>query len=186
MTRIVGGRWRGRTLSTPAGSTTRPTGEKTRAALGNALAATGELEGAAVLDLYAGTGALGLELLSRGAASLVAVEADHAALRALRANIAALDAAGTARAVAGDVGPALARLAGAGERFDVVLADPPYDLAAEALHSVLAALPPLLSAGADIVVERSARSGEIAWPEPLAAVRVKRYGDTLLCYGRLP
>ncbi|HEY4991434.1 MAG TPA: RsmD family RNA methyltransferase, partial [Nakamurella sp.] len=90
MTRIVGGRWRGRRLATPAGGTTRPTSEKVRAALANSLTATGGLVGAAVLDLYAGSGALGLELVSRGAASAVFVERDRAALLALRANVAAL------------------------------------------------------------------------------------------------
>src|SRR4029078_2381829 len=92
MTRVVGGTWGGRRLVTPAGETTRPTAEKVRAALAGSLYATGGLDGARVLDLYAGSGALRLELVSKGAASAVFVEHDRAALTALRANIAALGA----------------------------------------------------------------------------------------------
>src|ERR1700710_770077 len=90
MTRITAGRYRGRRLQTPPGSTTRPTSERVREALANALVAGGGLEGARVLDLYAGSGALGLELISRGADSLVLVENDRIALVALRANVATL------------------------------------------------------------------------------------------------
>ncbi|WP_029135389.1 RsmD family RNA methyltransferase [Nakamurella lactea] len=193
MTRIVAGHWKGRTLRTPSGGTTRPTAEKIRAALGNALQAAGALDGATVLDLYAGSGALGLELLSRGAASLVSVEKDRRALEALRANVAGLTEGTSGRQAAAapgvpvevlgaDVQAALPRLAG--RSFDLVVADPPYDLPAAELHAVLAALGPLLAPGAEVVVERSARSGEPDWPAPLIAVRAKRYGDTLLCYGR--
>lgn len=185
MTRIVAGRWKGRTLRTAAGTTTRPTGEKMRAALGNALQATGALEGAGVLDLYAGTGALGLELLSRGAASLVAVEKDRTAVQVLRGNVSALVDAGAdvdVEVIAGDVGWAVARMVG--RRFDVVFADPPYQLPDSELTSVLRGIVGLLAGGADVIVERSLRSGEPDWPAPLEAVRAKRYGDTLLCYGR--
>src|SRR6478609_1837946 len=93
MTRIVGGIWGGRRLVTPTGETTRPTSEKVRAALASSLYATGGLDGARVLDLYAGSGALGLELVSRGASSAVFVERDRAALTALRANLTTLGAA---------------------------------------------------------------------------------------------
>ena len=92
MTRITAGLYRGRRLQTPPGDTTRPTSERVREALANALVAAGGLEGARVLDLYAGSGALGLELLSRGADSLVLVEIERSALTALRANVAALQA----------------------------------------------------------------------------------------------
>ena len=144
MTRIVGGTWGGRRLVTPAGETTRPTAEKVRAALASSLYATGGLDGARVLDLYAGSGALGLELVSRGASSAVFVEQDRAALTALRANIAALSAAQPPDAAAltvipGDVAAFAARSAGAGP-FDVVVADPPYDLTTEALAGVLTGL----------------------------------------------
>lgn len=194
MTRIVSGVWKGRTLRTPAGSTTRPTAEKIRAALGNALEATGVLQGAAVLDLYAGSGALGLELLSRGAHSLVAVENHRRAVEVLRSNVSALIGSPdlrqngadpkTVEVIAGDAGSAVGRLVG--RRFDVVVADPPYDLADADLLAVLESLAGLLAGGADVIVERGVRSGEPDWPAPLEAVRAKRYGDTLLCYGRAP
>src|SRR6476469_4111381 len=144
MTRIVGGIWGGRRLVTPTGETTRPTSEKVRAALASSLYATGGLDGARVLDLFAGSGALGLELVSRGASSAVFVERDRAALVSLRANVAALGGAGLT-VIPGDVASFVARsgaapsgpgLAGAGTAsvgsalgpFDVVVADPPYDL----------------------------------------------------------
>jgi 16S rRNA (guanine966-N2)-methyltransferase len=188
MTRIVGGTWGGRRLVTPAGETTRPTAEKVRAALASSLYATGGLDGARVLDLYAGSGALGLELVSRGASSAVFVEHDRAALTALRANITALGAA-TAEltVIPGDVAAFTARSAGVGP-FDVVVADPPYDLTTEALAGVLTGLcrAGLVATHADLVIERRRKSGPPDWPAPLEGVRAKKYGDTLLCYGRAP
>lgn len=198
MTRIVGGRWGGRRLATPTGEVTRPTSEKVRAALASSLTAAGGLEGARVLDLYAGSGALGLELVSRGASTAVFVEQDRAALVALRANVTTLGAASTRDAsaglsaptmtvVPGDVAAFTAR-AGATGPFDVVVADPPYDLAGDALLAVFLGLSNagLLAPHADLVLERSRKSGDPAWPEPLEGVRVKKYGDTMLCYGRAP
>ncbi len=189
MTRVVGGIWGGRRLVTPAGGTTRPTAEKVRAALASSLYATGGLEGARILDLYAGSGALGLELVSRGASSAVFVEQDRAALAALRANVATLGAPGGAEltVIPGDVAAFAARSAGAAP-FDVIVADPPYDLTIEALADVLTGLhlAGLLAPHADVVIERGRKSGPPAWPEPLAGVRAKKYGDTLLCYGRAP
>ena len=184
MTRIVGGTLGGRRLVTPPGAGTRPTAEKVRAALANSLQATGGLDGARVLDLYAGSGALGLELLSRGASTAVFVEKDRAALTALRSN-AALVTQGVA-VVAADVVSYLGT-AGIGP-FDVVLADPPYDLAQDDLLAVLGRLTRAgaLAAHADVIVERGVKAGEPAWPDPLTGVRVRRYGDTLLCYGRAP
>jgi 16S rRNA (guanine966-N2)-methyltransferase len=184
VTRIVGGRWRGRRLVTPRGETTRPTAERVRAAIANALAATGGLDGAAVLDLYAGSGALGLELASRGAARVVLVERERAAQSAIRANIDSLAAAG-AMLVTGDVA-AYAR--STGEAFDVVVADPPYGESGETLRAVLAGLHAAgrLRPAADLVLERAARDGVLDWPEPLTGVRSRRYGDTLVCYGRAP
>ena len=187
MTRIVAGRWRGRRLAVPKGLTTRPSSERVREALAGSLQATGGLDGARVLDLWAGTGALGLELASRGASSAVFVERDRTTLTALRANVSTFhEALGPSLGVvAGDVHTVAPRLTGP---IDIVVADPPYDLP-EA--DVVAVLSMLVAAGvlaehADLIVERSTRSGEIDWPEPLTGTRTKRYGDTLLCYGRAP
>lgn len=184
MTRIVGGRLSGRRLVAPGGDATRPTSAMVRAAIGNALHATGGLAGAAVLDLYAGTGALGFEMASRGAARVVMVENARAAQNAIRTNLTALGD-GSMTLYPGD---ALAFAATGGDRFDVVLADPPYATPNEALAAVLTALlgSGRLTPGADIVIERSARDGEFPWPPPLLASRTKRYGDTLVCYGHAP
>ena len=199
MTRIVGGTWVGRRLATPSGETTRPTSEKVRAALASSLYSTGGLVGARVLDLYAGSGALGLELVSRGASSAVFVERDRAALAALRENIATLGSGGGGpggglTVLHGDVAAVIGRLGdpvaqtGAIGPFDVVVADPPYDLEGEALLGVLTGLSSagVLAAHADLIVERSVKSGAPSWPAPLEGVRSRRYGDTLLCYGRAP
>lgn len=121
--RIIAGQWRGRKVSAPVGDTTRPTADRTRETLFSMLVSRiGDFEGLTVADLFAGSGALGIEALSRGAASCVFVEQDAAALRALRANIAALRAAPQADVRAGSVlslGPAKVP-------FDLILLDPPY------------------------------------------------------------
>ncbi|MDE2436262.1 MAG: 16S rRNA (guanine(966)-N(2))-methyltransferase RsmD [Sphingomonadales bacterium] len=128
--RIVSGQWRGRKLQAPAGDTTRPTADRTRETLFSMLASRlGSFEGLAVADLFAGSGALGLEALSRGAASCVFVEQDPPAIRALRANIANLHAQSQSDVRAGSVltlGPAKAPL-------DLVLLDPPYHSGAGAV-----------------------------------------------------
>ena len=121
--RIIAGQWRGRKLTTPAGDTTRPTADRTRETLFSMLVSRiGSFEGLAVADLFAGSGALGLEALSRGAASCVLVEQDAAAIRALRSNVASLQAQSQCDVRAGSVlalGPAKAPL-------DLVMLDPPY------------------------------------------------------------
>lgn len=184
MTRIVSGRFAGRRLQTPQGDVTRPTAEKVRAAVGNALEAAGAVEGATVLDLYAGSGALGLELASRGAARVVLVERHRRAQQAIRANIAALGDCNTSL-YAGDV---LAFAATPGEAFDLVVADPPYAESNESIATVLSALvaSARIAAGADVVIERSVRDGDFPWPEPLLEAKTKRYGDTVICYGHAP
>jgi len=128
--RIIAGEWRGRKLQAPAGDTTRPTADRTRETLFSMLVSRiGNFDGLVVADLFAGSGALGLEALSRGAASCVFVEQDAAALRALRANIAALRAAPQCNVRASSVlalGPAKAPL-------DLILLDPPYGSGAGAV-----------------------------------------------------
>lgn len=125
--RIIAGDWRGRRLVTPKGDTTRPTADRTRETLFSMLTSRlGSFEGLRVADLFAGSGALGLEALSRGAASCLFVEQDAAALRAIRANIEALDARGKATVQAGSV----MALAPATAAYDLILLDPPYETGA--------------------------------------------------------
>ncbi|WP_312867965.1 16S rRNA (guanine(966)-N(2))-methyltransferase RsmD [Amycolatopsis pithecellobii] len=177
MTRIVAGRAGGRRLKVPPQGT-RPTSERVRESLFNALESAGELDGARVLDLYAGSGALGLEALSRGARDALFVESDRRALQVLRGNVAELALGGQVRA--GQVESVLAQPAD--QPFDLVLADPPYAVDAVRLGAMLAAL----AAGgwiADdglVIVERAKRDGEPGWPAGFAPVRTMRHGDTAL------
>lgn len=179
MTRIIAGLARGRTLRVPPGSCTRPTADRVREALFASLSSRVELAAAPVLDLYAGTGALGLEALSRGAPAATFVECERAALVALRANIAALGLAG-AHVVAARVTAFLARPAR--PQFGLVLLDPPYDVDVD---PVLARLPGWLAPGAAVVVERARRGPEPGWPAGLVPDGSRRYGDTLLWYAAL-
>jgi 16S rRNA (guanine966-N2)-methyltransferase len=179
VTRVVAGAARGRRLQVPAGPGTRPTSDRAREGLFSSLQSLVDLDGARVLDLYAGTGALGLEALSRGAVSATLVEDDPGALRALRANVEAVGLPG-AHVVADRVERYLA--AGAEPRYDVVLADPPYDLD---VVPALAALVPWLAPDAVVVVERRTRDGAPAWPEAYVPLRSRRYGEATLHYGAL-
>ncbi len=186
MTRIVAGRWGGRALKTPEGTTTRPTNSKVRAALGNSLQASGALAGASVLDLFAGSGALGLELASRGAERVVLVENDRAALAVLRTNVAVLAATGVT--VVPTSALTFAGTGTGGSGFDIVVADPPYDLANAEITRMLGDLHArgLLNPYADLIIERARRTADLEWPEPLVGERTKRYGDTVLLFGRAP
>ena len=183
MTRIVSGLAGGRRLKVPPAGV-RPTGDRAREGLFNSLTTLVDLEGAAVLDLYAGSGALGLEALSRGAGSVVFVESGARVLPVLRANLAAVGLPG-GRVVAGSVPSVVAGPPPA--RFDVVVADPPY---ATPVSEVLGVLHGLAGGGwlapdAVVVVERSAREEPWEWPTPFAGLRDRRYGEALLRYGRL-
>ena len=184
MTRIVAGSAGGRRLRVPAGGGTRPTSDRVREALFGALDAAGAVDGARVLDLYAGSGALGLEAGSRGAAEVVLVESDRAAAAVARANAAALALPGV-RVVHDRVERFLTAPAAAGPGWDLVLADPPYALTEDALARVLTALAPLLAADATVVVERSSRSGQPPWPAGAEwSVRSRRYGETTVWTAR--
>jgi 16S rRNA (guanine966-N2)-methyltransferase len=180
--RIVGGVAKGRRLTTPA-TGTRPTSDRTREALFNSLAGLVPLEGARVLDLFAGTGAVGLEALSRGAAVAVLAESARSALAVLRRNVETLGLPG-AQVVARPVGAYLAEPPG--EPFGLVFADPPYAMSEDALGAVLAALarPGWLDDGAVVVVERPARAAQPSWPTEITGLRSRRYGDAVLWYGR--
>ncbi|MGY1746656.1 16S rRNA (guanine(966)-N(2))-methyltransferase RsmD [Blastococcus sp. SYSU D00695] len=183
MTRLIAGVAGGRRLAVPP-SGVRPTGDKARQGLFNSLTALLDLDGAAVLDLYAGSGALGLEALSRGAAQAVLVESGPRVLPVLRANVAAVGLPG-ARVVAGSVPAVVAGPPPA--RFDLVLADPPYAVPVAEVLGVLSALTGggWLAEEAVVVVERSSREPAWEWPTPLTGIRDRRYGEAVLRYGRL-
>ncbi|OLF09634.1 16S rRNA (guanine(966)-N(2))-methyltransferase RsmD [Actinophytocola xanthii] len=181
MTRIVAGTAGGRQLAVPRRGT-RPTSDRVREALFSAVEAVMDLPGARVLDLYAGTGALGLEALSRGAGHALLVESDAGAVAVLRRNVAALGLTG-AQVRQGKVATVLATPPP--EPFDLVLSDPPYSLTDTALAADLAALAAWTRPGSLVVVERARRSGTPAWPQPLVADRMRHYGDTTLHWGRV-
>jgi 16S rRNA (guanine966-N2)-methyltransferase len=185
VTRIIAGAARGRRLSVPPGTRTRPTSDRAREGLFATITALhGPLRGAAVLDLYAGSGAVGLEALSRGAAEVLLIESDGAAARVIRANIAAVGLPG-ARLVTGRVAAVLARGPGAGPAFDVAVADPPYAAGDEEAAAMLTALRAggWLVPGALVAVERATRSGPLRWPAGYAPDRSRRYGEATFWYG---
>ena len=179
MMRIVGGQWRGRRLAAPRGRDVRPSADRLRESLFNILAhgPWPPLEGALVGDLFAGTGALGLEALSRGAAEAVFVEKAAASRRALRANIAALDAADRARILAVDA----RHLPPAEAPLDLVFLDPPYrrDLAAPALRSLLDT--GWLADEALVIVETAADETLVP-PTGLKTAETRRLGDSRLWF----
>ena len=182
MTRLISGVAGGRRLKVPR-TGVRPTGDRAREALFNSLTALLDLRGAAVLDLYAGFGALGLEALSRGAETVVFVESSPGVLLVLKENLAAVGLPG-GRVVAGSV-PTV--VGGAPPvRFDLVLADPPYATPAEEVRDVLRSLADRgwLAPEAVVVVERPSREEVWEWPTPLVALRDRRYGEARLRYGR--
>ncbi len=172
--RIVGGTWSGRPLAAPRGDATRPTSDRVREALFNIL---GDLDGAAVLDVCAGTGAIGLEALSRGAASAVAVEHDRHALKALRANAEALGA--PLEVIARDLRQALPALE---RRFHLVFCDPPWAQAPVIGAQVLDAARRLLVPGGVAILEHAARTPALDAPAGLALRETRRYGDTALSF----
>ena len=184
MTRIISGLAGGRRIHTPPGSGTRPTSDRVREALFSRLEHLDLVHHGKVLDLYAGSGALGLEAASRGATSVLLVESDWAAVAVVRKNIADLGLAGV-NLRADTVERAL--LAGPTSdegRFDLVLADPPYEVTEQVLGDVLALLVTRgwLSDDAVLVVERSARSPEPRWPQGLDGVGERRYGETKMWF----
>lgn len=184
MTRIVAGFAGSLTLQVPK-SGTRPTSDRVREAIFSALEARDAVHGARVLDLYAGSGALGLEAASRGAASVVLVERSPAAAQVCRRNAAALSAAARRPGmhpprIEVRAASVQAYLAGAGGPFDTVFIDPPYDVGDDDVHAVLSALLPLLSEDAVVCLERSARGPEPALPDGLELTRRKDYGETAI------
>ncbi len=165
--RIVAGEFRGRRLAAPGTTATRPTTDRVRDAVFNALSSLDVVVGATVADLYAGSGALGIEALSRGAAHCTFVEKDRAALSAIHDNIATLGLSGRTRVVSGDALVMSKRLA-----VDIAFADPPYGF--EQWPALLANMQ------APFVVAES--SSELDVPAGWEAIRVKRYGRTWVTF----
>ena len=181
--RVIGGHDRGRRLRAPRGLRTRPTADRVRETLFDILGPA--VAGARVLDLFAGTGAVGIEALSRGAARVVLVERDQSALRALRANLAALGASrAAARVMAGDVLHVLPELGAQEGPFDFVFVDPPYAtaLAGRTLEALAAAR--ICRDGTEVVVQHSTRTVLPVVPGLTAHRRPRQFGDTALTFLR--
>ena len=189
MTRIISGMHGGRRLLAPPGGQTRPTADRVREAFFSALDTMTDLSGARFADLYAGSGAVGLEALSRGAAHALLVESDARAAKTIRDNIRTLGLGGAARLVTAKVASVLAHPPD-GEPYDVVFADPPYPVADD---EVIEVQQDLLTNGwlapdAVVVFERSTRTAvrgtSLSWVDGITADRSRRYGETTLWYGR--
>jgi 16S rRNA (guanine966-N2)-methyltransferase len=180
--RVIAGSARGRRLVAPAGDQVRPTKDIAREAMFSALDARGALDDATVLDLYAGTGALAIEALSRGASAAVLVERDRAALDAIRVNVQVLSEP-PVDVVARDVGRFLAGGPPPDAPFDLVFVDPPYDTPDEEITALLASLlaPGWLAPGSIVSVERPVRHPVVV-PPGLSNRWERSFGDTLLTF----
>jgi 16S rRNA (guanine966-N2)-methyltransferase len=168
--RVVAGIARGRRLQSPGGNATRPTSDRVREATFNALGSLGAVQDATVIDLFAGSGALGIEALSRGAATATFVDHDRAAIAAVRANLDTCGFADRAEVVQAPAAQFVARSVAAGRTWDLALLDPPYDHAD--WPTLLSSLP------AELAVVES--GGEVALPDGWVELRAKRYGGTLV------
>ncbi|GAA4171070.1 16S rRNA (guanine(966)-N(2))-methyltransferase RsmD [Gryllotalpicola koreensis] len=185
MTRIIAGAAGRVSLAVPKAGT-RPTSDRVREALFSALEARDALDGARVLDLYAGSGALGLEAASRGAAAVTLVERNASAVRVAKANAALVTQAMRADAPPVSVvqSPVASFLASVTGPFDLVLSDPPYEVSDAEVAADLEALVPLLAPEALVVVERSSRSPEPVWPTALTPLKPKKYGETTVWFAK--
>jgi 16S rRNA (guanine966-N2)-methyltransferase len=214
--RVIAGEAGGRRLAVPDGRDTRPTSDRAREGLFATVASiVGPLAGTRVLDLYAGSGAVGLEALSRGAEHVLLVEHGARAARVIRANIDAIGLPGAAviadrvervlargpapapsqadpsQASPSQTGPSQADPSPAatnGARYDVVFADPPYAMADADVSRMLSLLAdrPWLAPGALVIVERATRSGTLRWPDGFVPDRARKYGEATLWYGLGP
>jgi 16S rRNA (guanine966-N2)-methyltransferase len=183
MTRIIGGSAGGRRINTPRGVNTRPTSDRVREALFSAVESwCGSLEGLRVLDLYAGSGAVGLEARSRGAGVVTLVEQDRRTAALISDNARTLGFT-RVEVVTGSVASTLAHPPAA--PYDLVFSDPPYPLGSTAVDLDLVALVAndWLVPGALVIVERGSRGEDPTWPEGLRGERSKKYGETMLWYG---
>lgn len=185
MTRVIAGAAGGRRLAVPPGDGTRPTSDRAKEGLFSTwVSLRGTMAGARVLDLYGGSGAVGLEALSRGAEHVLLADAEPQAARVIRENVASLGLPGaevrSGRAEKVVAGPPPAR------PYDVVFLDPPYDLADGELREILITLlaKGWLAGEALVTVERRTRGGEFHWPAGFGGLRSRRYGEATLWYGR--
>ncbi|MFJ4798469.1 16S rRNA (guanine(966)-N(2))-methyltransferase RsmD [Kitasatospora purpeofusca] len=185
MTRVIAGAAGGRRLAVPPGRGTRPTSDKAREAMFSTLEALrGTLHGARMLDLFGGSGAVGLEALSRGAAHVLLVEADAQAVRVIRENVRTVGLPGAlvqaARAEKVVAGPAPE------VPYDLVFLDPPYVVTDDEVREMLITLSAggWLAEDVLVTVERSTRGGAFGWPEGFEELRSRRYGEGTLWYGR--
>ena len=180
--RITGGSFRSRGLVAPKGQATRPTSDRVREALFSMLVSDGvflDEPGPHVLDLYAGSGALGLEALSRGARRVVFVESARPALQAIRTNVEALDMGSCVEIRALPVQRALKELAGLAPRFDLIVIDPPYaDVRTSDFGEILAGAAALLTPGGVLLLEHAAEDEPTS--PALSLDRRRRHGDTML------
>ncbi|MEW2513564.1 16S rRNA (guanine(966)-N(2))-methyltransferase RsmD [Streptomyces sp. NPDC046870] len=186
MTRVIAGAAGGRRLSVPPGTGTRPTSDRAREGLLSTWQSLlgGPLDGERVLDLYAGSGAVGLEALSRGARHVLLVEADTRAARTVRENVRNLGLPGAE--VRTGKAEQVIRQAAPEEPYDLVFLDPPYAVTDDDLREILLTLRSerWLAEEALVTVERSTRGGEFHWPDGFEAIRSRRYGEGTFWYGR--
>lgn len=185
MTRVIAGSAGGRRLAVPPGTGTRPTSERAREGLFSSWGSLlGTFDGVRIADLYAGSGAVGLEALSRGAAHALLVESDARAARTVRENVRSLGLPGaevrTGKAAQVVTGPA------PDSPYDLVFLDPPYTVTDDDLREILLTLRTQgwLTADAVVTVERSTRGGVFGWPTGFGPLRSRRYGEGTFWYGR--
>ncbi|MFH8939018.1 16S rRNA (guanine(966)-N(2))-methyltransferase RsmD [Streptomyces griseosporeus] len=185
MTRVIAGAAGGRRLAVPPGTGTRPTSDRAREGLFSTWQSLlgGPLDGERVLDLYAGSGAVGLEALSRGAGHTLLVEADPKAARIIRENVKSLGLPGAE--VRSGKAEQIIKAPPAGP-YDLVFLDPPYAVSDDDLREILLTLRSegWLTEQALVTVERSTRGGEFRWPDGFEAIRARRYGEGTFWYGR--
>ncbi|MCA1221666.1 16S rRNA (guanine(966)-N(2))-methyltransferase RsmD [Streptomyces sp. 8L] len=185
MTRVIGGAAGGRRLAVPPGNGTRPTSDRAREGLFSSWESLlGTFTGIRVADLYAGSGAVGLEALSRGAAHALLVEADGRAARTVRENARAVGLPGAD--VRTGKAEQVVREAAPGDPYDLVFLDPPYAVTDDDLREILLTLDRRgwLADDAVVTVERSTRGGAFGWPEGFEPLRSRRYGEGTLWHGR--
>ncbi len=177
--RVIAGTAKGHQLRAPKGPDTRPTGDRVKEALFSSLQP--DLPGSRVLDLFAGSGALGIEALSRGAAEATFVESDRRARAAIDANLTATHLADRATVFGRDVRSTLRALAGRGATFDLVLVDPPYAMAGTELGTVLDGIAEVTQAGALVRLEQASRRAmSVTLPATFVQTGMRRYGDTVI------